>query len=157
MLVSADRMDHAAHLGDAEAVAHELADVVASVNAAITTLSRRTDAMVVVTGDHMTPLNGTAHSSEKVPVLIYGAGARSAAARAIGRSSADDALRPPSINASDIPLLFPFFPATGSRSCTKDAAMAADRAWVYVGGAFGAVAVVAAISTCVGARRRKKD
>lgn len=153
LLVAADRMDHAAHAGDAAAVTHEAADVAAAVLAAVYILAHRADAIVVVTGDHATPLNGTAHSPEKVPVLVYGHGARAAAARAIGRSRADDALHPPSINASDLPLLFPYFPATGSRSCTRGAR--ADRSWIFIGVALAAIAVAAACLALINVRRKK--
>ena len=148
-------MDHAAHAGNAAAVAHELADVAASVAAAITAVSHRSDGAIVVTGDHATPMNGSAHSDGKVPVFMYGPGARAAAARAIGRPfTADDALHPPTINATDVPLIFPFFPS-GSRDCIRDAEVHVDYTWMTTGLVLAAVAGATAIGACAGVRRKK--
>ena len=118
LIVAADRMDHLAHAGDAAGCAAAEVDVTASVRATLSVLEPRLragDAMVVVTGDHMTPLNGTDHSSESVPLLLYGAGARSAAAAALG-AELSASLTVPHVSTTAFPRLFSFW-GGGPVSC----------------------------------------
>jgi alkaline phosphatase len=72
LVVAGDRIDAAAHTGDAAAVAAGLADFAGSVRAAVVAASARSDALVIVTGDHGTVFGTAKHSSESVPILAYG-------------------------------------------------------------------------------------
>lgn len=122
LVVGADRLDHAAHLGDVEACAAEVdsaaAAIIATLNAMAVRL--RSDALVIVTGDHGTVMNGTTHTNRTVPLLIYGAGAVAAAERAVGMAlSSAHIMHPPLLKAVDFPLMFPFFPyRRANRGCT---------------------------------------
>ena len=72
---------------------------------------RRSDALVVVTGDHTTLPNSTRHSPDAVPIMLYGGTARAAAERALKTPlTAAAVMKVPKIAAVDFPLLFPFFP-----------------------------------------------
>ena len=71
---------------------------------------RRSDALVVVTGDHTTLPNSTRHSPDAVPIMLYGGTARAAAERALKTLTAAAVMKVPKIAAVDFPLLFPFFP-----------------------------------------------
>lgn len=72
LVVAGDRIDAAAHAGDAAAVAAGLADFAGAVRAAIAAASARSDSLVIVTGDHMTIIGTAEHSAEGVPILAYG-------------------------------------------------------------------------------------
>lgn len=70
-------IDHEAHAGRSLRALY--ADFAGAVRAAVGALSARTDALVLVTGDHVT-LSGTQlHADGSVPVLLYGAGVPSVA------------------------------------------------------------------------------
>ena len=84
-----------------------------AVRAALAALGARLasgDALVILVGDHGTPLNGSAHSSDPVPLFMYGTGSRSAAARALGLQELTGAtvMHQPVLPAASFPLLFPF-------------------------------------------------
>ena len=99
LMVGEDRIDHAAHAGDAEGAATLASGVADAVNAALAALTG--DYLLVVTGDHGTPMGSSQHSADPVPLLLYGPGATAAALRA--------GLGEPVVPAVDFPLAFPFF------------------------------------------------
>jgi len=123
LVVGADRLDQAAHAGDADACKAEVAAAAATVNETLSALSARlraSEALVIVTGDHSTIMNTNNHSNRTVPVLIYGAGAVAAAERAMGTPlTSAHLMRPPVIASVDFPRLFPFFP-NNDRRCSRE-------------------------------------
>lgn len=72
VVVATDLLDRAAHAGDAEAAAATVADFAAAVAYVREALAGRDDALLVVTGDHETPMGGVEHADGTVPVLLYG-------------------------------------------------------------------------------------
>ena len=136
LVVTADRLDHAAHAGNAAAAEHEMDDVAAAVHIAVAALARRADATVIVTGDHGTHFGSAQHSDEAVPLLIYGAGARAAAGPLAWPPAAGAA--PPTIAATDLPAMFPYF----RRDCSGQLVHRPAPGWLFL--ACGAAFVTAA-------------
>jgi len=154
LVVGNDRMDHAAHAGDEVALVYQYADTAAAVKVAISALAHRNDSLVVVTGDHATVFNGTAHSAAAVPVLVYGSGAREAASRIV-ELNGSSAFSPPVFDATDFPKLFPFFV---SGSCEHgDSVPRLDLVAAFALAGTCALALVAFLVSCVLARRAKKE
>ena len=146
MVVTADRLDHAAHAGNAAAAEHEMDDVAAAVHIAVAALARRADATVIVTGDHGTHFGSALHSEETVPLLIYG-GARAAAGPLAWPPAADAA--PPTIAATDLPAMLPYF----RRDCSGHLVHNSAPGWLLLACGAAFVAAAAAVTTT----RRKRE
>ena len=161
LVVGADRLDHAAHSGDAKACEAEVAATVAAIREALTALAARmhaSDALVIVTGDHITVMNSTQHTNRSVPVLIYGTGATAAAERLLGVPlSSAHMMRPPLIAATDFPRLFPFFPSN-NRGCSPERASSkSGDAFVFEVAGVIALALAAVICCWQIVARRKVE
>ena len=156
--MAADRLDHAAHAGDAAAITYEEEDVAAAVHVALAALAGREDATVIVAGDHVTKTGTVAHSDDAVPVLVYGSTAQDAVQRATGSAApAAPAFWPPpaggpaapAIPSTDFPLLLPYF----RREC-GGATTDGSRGWVVIPCAGALLALAAVLATLT---RRKRE
>lgn len=72
LVVTADRIDRAAHAGNTTELNILYDDFARAVSTAVTALSFRGDAKITVTGDHSTIIGTRLHSPSPVPVLAYG-------------------------------------------------------------------------------------
>lgn len=140
------------------AIAAEAEATATTVRLAVRTLSgRRADALIVVTGDHLTAPNSSTHLAEAVPIMLYGATAVAAAERALGtKLTAASMLEVPRIAAVDFPLIFPFYNG-GDRACVTGIHRKAG-AIVWPAVVVGCVAmVVCAVLVCRSVPRRKRE